>query len=358
MPHPGTGREEYSVPLELVNKIIGFASYNWKTLLSLTLICRSWLPLVYAHLFDRIKSQLQPHHERERRLGSKKLSAEEEVEYIANGVNGIRDRKWGNIVTSLCIGYYDRPDFAPYQGLLKSLPSLCSFESIVELKYGQQRNSLNRDVSLHIGATEEMITLTNVYHCNHRQAQFPNCLFLESGRWICLAMTLQHPYHNVCGFVMTIISDNSGYGAERDLSPFEVLESVTFVSSSSEHHFETIRLLLETVSSSHFRTFSMVDMSIGLGKPRGPRHSVEGRLRNLDVILATEKFSRVTVEVHFSVTTEAFPFYEQTAKRCSEKSLKQGRFLVLMWKHRARRKSWSDWGTCENGMKLDDWKYY
>ncbi|KAF9255299.1 hypothetical protein L218DRAFT_950886 [Marasmius fiardii PR-910] len=419
--HPATVHREYGLPPELVDKIIGLCSYDWKTLLSLTLICKSWLPLVHAHLFDRIRIQLQPRNEQERRLdksnkvlnsslekyirhvslefNSKNFSAEKEVEYITNRVNKIRDRKSGNILTSLCIDYYDRPDFAPYQGLFKSLPSLGSFVSIVELNIWLNGGKVPAEMFRFICSFPHLQILGVYIYSVEYPSEVPKTTLPPSLKSIHLDLpsagqrandypyewlSLQSPAEaiselslfsiwslnlNACTalFSKSLRALDIGFDIQSpapvpqhcNLSPFEVLESLTFVNPSSEHHFETIRLLLETVSSSHLRTFSMMDMSIGPGKPRGPRHSVQGRLRNLDVILATEKFSRVTVEIHFSVTTEAFPFYEQTAKRCFEKCLKQDRFIVLRWlKHRPRRRSWTDWGIFESGMKFYDWTYY
>ncbi|KAG7087049.1 hypothetical protein E1B28_013029 [Marasmius oreades] len=137
------------LPPELVDNMIQFCSDDRDTLCSLSLVCKSWLPLVQSYLFDRICIKPLPENERcdsvlktltiyyiqhvVLNLGPQREftgNEEGEVRYLLEVVDRLKDSK---VLKSLSIWIYHRPNFTPYRQLLEKLSS-GSFRTILELK--------------------------------------------------------------------------------------------------------------------------------------------------------------------------------------------------------------------------------
>ncbi|KAF9255295.1 hypothetical protein L218DRAFT_1008720 [Marasmius fiardii PR-910] len=404
----------HGLPVELVDKIIDFCSDDWKTLLSITLICKTWLPLAHAYLFDRIRVR-HPLHEPGHQFDICKkvldsnmakyirhvslhfqgpVTPGEEVQYITDAVNRIRNSS--NVLTSLGIHYHEQPELTPFQGTLESLPSFGPFTNIVELNLWLKGGKLTPNM-LHFVCSFPHLQVLGVYLWEVAlsngipKATLPLSLksihlnLLDGGsgadylyKWLSSQSAAVSELSlfgiksldlNACvtSFSKSLRTLNISfhYGPpmlkprDCDLSPSQVLESLTFRGPSSECHFQAISLMLETVSSPYFQTLSMTDVSICPISSHSPKALLAQRqFKNLDDLLATEKLSRVTVEIHFSAPRRDFYLYEQTARRCFGRCYMQGRLVVLGLKRKPVRRRWTNWGIFEFGMKLHDQMYY
>ncbi|KAF9255821.1 hypothetical protein L218DRAFT_1032057 [Marasmius fiardii PR-910] len=392
----------HRLPPELVDNIIELCSDDRKTLFTLALVCKLWLPLVQYYLFDRICLKPPPRHEKCSgaldcgmagfiRHVTLELQGQpkptQEVQCILKMVDRIKE---SNRLSNLGVRFYNRPDFTPYRRLFDSL-SLDTFSNIVELNVSFNREKVLPDMirficsfpnlqifggyffvgmphnsttdigrtvtctlplslkTLHLDVPSGSVVADyiNEWLSSHSQCGISELSFLRI--W---SLKLQIPAM-ICSETLKTLNLGFHYYSQVpepedcDLSPFRALESLTLIKPHQESHFNTIMHLLDTVASPCLQTISVVNLD-------PPDRVVQDQLKKLDDALSASRFSNVMIEVHFAVSPHMLHLYEWEVRRCLEKCFGQGRLVMLRsLKHKASKDRWSQWSVFESGIGLN-----
>ncbi|KAF9255518.1 hypothetical protein L218DRAFT_1081798 [Marasmius fiardii PR-910] len=347
----------HKFPPELVDKFMTYLRNDKATLLSLCLVCRSWLPLARSFLFDKLSIESPPNNLRcDKVLDCTGIlgfirhvvimlvyilhvgGETEEVEYLSSVVKWMEQADIAlKRLTITCL----HRDFNLYRHLFESLSASSPFSNIVQLNV-MFHEDLGQDVLPFICSFPRLRILCahfDTIRVGRSEASFDRLTctlpvsleklllrllppFTKAG---CIKNLLKlQPYASLCSkylrFLTLDIRDVPAQLQELDLSSFEILESlevgprIVFQSDCS-----VLCRALETISSPRFCKLGLIGLCIV-----SPYSDPSG-LKALDEILTTERFSSVTVEAHIERRCACLPlWFERSFEKGEVEGLLEG----------------------------------